>query len=208
MATIPIATAEIITPYVLVEEETVDVLQSSSKTTSVISRGGNRWMLLLAIAPINIRKSPGHYDELNVFFATKSIFSVPLTNTTPNKLTGSIAVSEDANVGSTKVILDIPASNGQPNVGQLITFSNKSKVYRVASHRKLTSNRTEIILTKPLRQSLDTYVSVIYSGTDGASETFDGVLGSFVNVDYGRTNHRVDQGILAKFGPLKLIEAI
>ena len=208
MSTLPIAATQIITPYVLSDDEEADYLNTANNTNSTARRGGGRWSFAFSIWPLNIISDGLEVAALDVFLTTNPSFEVPVENIFPTELTGVVTVAGATAVGSLTVAISMADSGNVPLPGQYIKFSNKSKAYRVASYAVTTGNTGTITLTKPLRQALTTSHTMEYSGTDGKSNSFDGILVSFRNPNFGQPMYRVDGGITARFGPIQLYEAI
>lgn len=203
MATLPIAVSQIGLPWQVHVEENVDILQSANNTPQVVSHGGWRLAVSLNIVPVNSVADPATVEEIATFLEANSVFDLPLLNQSANTMSGSWTVDGAHSVGDTTIVVN--PGTGTPNPGQYIRFGSKKKVYRVASYG---GSPTTITLTKPLRQALADTDTITYTGTDGKSNAFDGVLGEFVNLDFGGTTHNLDDALVARFGPFKLVESL
>lgn len=208
MATLPISVSRIMTPYRLNEDETASFTESASGSTKVVRHGGHRLSLSLAIEPINILNEPEFYAELDMFLVTYPFFAVPIQNSVETTLSTTVTVTAAAAVGSLTISVRLGAANkGSPVPGQFIRVGpTKTKVYRVASYTPSTTTAGVITLTKPLRHAATPNQVVVWDGKDGTDSSFSGVLGVFVNPDFGHPLHRIESGVLAKFGPLELVE--
>ena len=209
MASLPIAHTEIVTPYVINEDEVVDILDTANHTTAVVRQGGQRFSISASLAPIHIGRDPGHFAEIDVFLAANPTFEFPVKNVAPVTLATTVTTSQARSVGDTTVTVTLGAAGqGAPVAGQFITFAGSNKIYRILSYASGGATTGTITLTKPLRQSVSNSALVTTTGTDGKGNSFSGVMGTFVNVDFGAPMHRIDDSVLARFGPFQLIEAV
>lgn len=188
-------------PYNPNEDEISDFFESGNNTPYIVRHGGSRVSLNLAIAPVFVLNDPATVEEIATFLATNPTFSVPLKNFVASTLSGSWTINGAHTVGDTTI--SVTAGTGTPQPGQWLLFGTKKKVYRVASYAAGT-----ITLTKPLRHALAGGESITYSGTDGKLNAFDGVLCEFTNRDFGGPTHRIDSGLVARFGPFRLVESL
>jgi len=212
MATLPIATSYMTAPVGLDQESVLDINESASRNLTVVGRGGHRFRYELDLRPLNVNSVSlaAEANEITAFLDENAIFEVPILNFEPVTTTGTIQVDAAAPIGVTTVDVAY-ALTTTPSLpeGSYIVFSNKSKVYRIKSEsRSGGSTDATWTLTHPLRQSLTTSHTVTYTGTDGKSNAFNGVLGSFVNENFGGKQYIFRDGVLLDFRPLNLLENI
>ena len=200
MAVLPISHRHYALPYTLVNGEDTTTYRSSNRRPTVVRHGSHSFEFTLQLIPFNVVNAKSFIENLSTFLEMNAVFDIPINNRITNTLSGNWRISGGHRVGASSISVN-PAV-GAPQVGQYLRFGTKSKVYRVRAY-----NRGTITLTKPLRQSLRDRDALIYSAVDGLGDRFDGVLGEFVNKDFGYTNPKIDQGA-AWFGPFLLEEAI
>ncbi len=201
MAKLPISWRDIATPYQPRHEEEVDVLQAADRSPTIVRQGSHSVSLALSLVPMNQLQRGADIEALATFLDTYPVFQVPLVNKNPSATSGTYTVSVIRNVGD----LTVPVVGGAGgfHVGQGIRFLGKGKVYKVADFTAGT-----ITLNKPLRQNLSAGQEVVYAETDARAETFDGVNGTFTNLDFGLTAPRVEDAIINYFGPIRLLESL
>jgi hypothetical protein len=201
MATLPISWRDIATPYQLLSQEDPSVLMAGDRTPTVVRQGSHSLALTLSLIPMNQQQRGETIEALEAFLDANPVFELPLVNKRASVTTGTYTVTAIRNVGDYTVPVGGGAAGFQ--VGQMVRFNGKGKVYKVADF-----SPGLITLSKPLRQSLSIGQAVIYSEVDGAGAAFDGVLGSFTNLDFGNTAPRVESSIINYFGPMRLVESL
>lgn len=189
-------------PWLPSDDEKTDYLESANNTPQLIRHGGTRWSFPLVIVPVNMVTDAATAAEIDVFMDSNYVFDVPMLNFPASSNSGTWTVNGAHSVGDTTV--NCNAGTGSLTPGQFLTFGTKKKVYRVRSY-----TAGVITLTKPLRQALADTDAIVYTGTDGKSNAFDGVLGEFINKDFGQgANYRIDNELVAHFGPFRLVESL
>lgn len=205
MATLPIAFTEIMPPYRPSHFEDADYLRAKDGTTQTVRQGGHVFQMALTLKPINLLIDAAHINELEVFLDGNPVFDVPLRNLQSGNTAGVWTVNGAHTVGATVVALT--PGTGTLQVGQHLQLGAFSKVYKVKNW-----DGANLTLDKPLRQNLNNGDAVTYSAIDGKGNAFSGVMATFRNEDFGDTAPGYpdgpDGGIIARFGPYSLVEAI
>ena len=201
MAVLPVPYTSVGLPWALSEDENIEFLESANNTPQSIRHGGHRFSLPLELVPVFMVNDAATAAEIDVFLAANVSFEIPLINMPASTNSGTWTVDGAHSIGDTTIDLNVGTGDLQP--GQFIRFGTKKKVYRVRSWASPT-----VTLTKPLRQDLSDLDAVVYTGTDGKSNNFNGVLGEFMNKDFGSPSYTVDEELVARFGPFRLVETL
>jgi hypothetical protein len=199
VALLPIAYTDIGTPYRLNNDGNFDYQDAGDNRPSAVDQGGDRFHLQLSLVPMNERLRALDVDDIDTFLESEMVFDVPVINRRATAMTGSWAVSGPHSVGDT--VINVSPGAGAPHVGQVIRFGTNMKINRVKSYAA-----GAITLTRPLRQALIDTEQVVYSEVDAKGNTFNGVLGRFLNTDFKDTSPVVQRSIWAQFGPYRLVE--
>lgn len=212
MAALPISYRDIITPYNIYGEEKVGVTSSANNRIYVARQGGYRYRMQLTLRPFTLLKgSDGvKFETIKIHLMEFPSFSVPMFNTVSNEITGTPEVLASATTGlngvsDNQVKMDGATYTGDFQPGQYIQFSNKNKVYQVRSYDNIDNI---ITLVQPLRQNLESGGTVYlnYQALDYDNASFNGVMGEFVNEDFGESVSRIEDGVLARINTLALVE--
>ena len=208
MAELPISIRDIITPYDLFGEEVAEVYQSSNNRVYVARGGGYRYSLNLNIKPMSILSTTESvkFETVRAFLTKNPQMEIPIFNVVPNTVTGTATCQADAihgQPGAYTVKINAGSYGGGPfQTGQYVTFGVKAKIYQIESYS------AEILtLVQRLRHTVTAGDVIGYAGNFGGVD-FNGIVGGFVNQDFGNRTARIEGGILGQIGPLSLIENI
>lgn len=208
MAALPIGYRDIITPYNVFSEEKTFLTTSANNRVYVARAGGYRYRVALNIRPFTLLKQSDsdQFELIRIHLAKYPFFSVPIFNTIVNEVSGTVLVDQAAPSGYNSVgdydvkLTATPTGSFKP--GQYIRFANKNKVYQVESH-----SGTDITLVQRLRQNLLVGDDELYyDELDYNGDSFNGVMGDFLNEDFGNAIAGVQDGVLGRINTLSLIE--
>jgi len=218
MKILPITARDISTPYSVSSEEPARVQVAANRTISVSRSIAHHMLMTLTLIPyryliysrldlqpeIEANRLPADKGrQLATFLNQNASFLVPVFNNRPNPFINSIipiTVAIEANISDYEVEVDV-ADGLFP--GQYIRFENKAKLYQIAS---VNSLQLKITLVNPLRSKVPLGTKIITAETLYDGTVFNGVLGAFVNSDFGVSLQKVENGVLAEIGPLSLKE--
>jgi len=209
MALLPISKKDITTPYNVSTEEAAELVITSSNRASVARRGGFCFSMVMGVRPYNLLqdKDNTRYWSIATTLARYPYLQIPIYNIIASpgfnpKLTNLpfLTVSIAALPGDSEVVLTNDVSSAL-RVGQFISFGDKSKVYQVAR-----IDKSKIELSHPLVQHVPQLEPLNYMCKDYYGNNVDGVMGYFVNEDFGNPVCSIDDGILGNIGPLKFRE--
>ena len=207
MAALPIYFEDIITPYHINLNETTSLVVAANSKARMIRTGSQYFSVEMGIKPRNLRFSADTFWRIATFLQSEPIFEVPMHNMQASQFTVNDQLTQQSNnvtVGAAIGDKRVAVSGSQLyNPGQYVKFSGKTKAYQVAS-----VDATYIYLTQPLRQTVAQGSQCIWreNGYDG--DIFDGIMGNFINEDFGNPSHKIEGGILGSFNPLVLREVI
>ena len=212
MAALPISVRDIITPYSVYPEQKATVVPAANNRVYVTSQGGYRYRMTLNVRPFTVLRQEDSiaFEALRIHLARAARFEVPMINLVPNGITpgSTLTVTPLVNhngPGMYDVNIAEGESFGTFGHGQYIQFSNRSKAYQIFSH---TGNNIKLI--HPLRHNLidGGTTTINYAALDANNTPFNGIMGSFVNEDFGNVATTIDSGVLAKVNQLSLIESV
>ena len=213
MATLPISKRDMVTPYNIAAIESAELVVTSSNKAAVSRRGGFAFSFTMGIRPYNLLSNSDndrYYEILSEISRSPYMF-VPVyniieTETFKNNVTSS-GVTTGAAVGDDEIVIPLTSNSVKIRAGQFVKFSNKDKLYQVASH-----SGGNIKFTKPLSHTVSSSDTIVFSEIHKAgptvNELFDGVHGYFVNEDFGNPVSQIEDGILGKIGPLQFMEKL
>jgi len=208
---LPITLGDIITPYNISPIEAADIVVAASGRSTVVRRGGFVFAAQLNIKPINILSSANRFWEIVTFLNSNAIFTIPCHNIAPSGVPSGVNVQVAAIASVGEVAIEVNTTGYTFNPGQYIKFdTGHTKLYQVMAHQV---GATDVItLSQPLVQNLTTSNRVVFEAqptTEYYGNTpLDGVMGLFINEDYGSPQHRIEDGILGRVNPLALREKV
>lgn len=217
MASLPISKKDVITPYSVSAEEAAELIITSSNRASVARRGGFCFSMVMGVRPYNLLQDDDNnrYWSIATALAKNPYLDIPVYNIiespgfaaakayaeqNPTASLLSLSVSGSYEPGEDKVSIGSSATNVL-RTGQYVSFEDKKKLYQITR-----VSGSEITLSHPLIQSVSNGGSLNYLCQDHYGNIVDGVMGYFVNEDFGNPVSSVEDGILGIIGPLKFRE--
>ena len=208
---LPITDRDIITPYVVAAEEPAAVSVALNNTVRVVRSIAHRFVATLTLRPyraliyehdaatISGELPADQGQKIATFLAKNPSFQMPVFNNRPNPNTAGVTTS-GANVVNDYTI---NVTSDIFFIGQYIRFNGFTKLYQIADVGVGT-----ITLAQPLRHAVSSLTPIIYKETYDNGTTFNGVMGTFTNLDFGLPLQRVEGGVLMEIGPLNLVETL
>jgi len=203
MAFLPIYISDIVTPYNIGVNEAADLVIAANNKSSIVRRAGYYYSAVIGIKDRNMRANADSFWRIVSFMAANPKFSVPLHNMQASNVRPEQVVNVTVLAPVNAKSLTISSISERFNPGQYIKFANKPKLYQVLSH---VGNI--LSLMQPLSAAVPASTRIIFKETGYDGEVFNGIMGEFLNEDFGIPNYKIEDGLIGSIGPLTLREVL